>query len=103
MKKPLSPFLPPLSPFLPLLSPSLPLIPDLSIDAMDVSGEHHLDVDHSVFKQRLTLEGEPIPEEPEQYQIGAGNEEEGENNGEGKEGGEKKEATKDLSKCERYM
>lgn len=100
MKHPSLLFLPP------SLHPSLPLPADLSIDAMDVSGEHHLDVDHSVFKQRLTLEGEPIPEEPEQYQIGAGNEEEGEDNGEGEEGGEKKEkkeATKEMSKCERYM
>ena len=78
---------------------------------MDVSGEHHLDVDHSVFKQRLTLEGEFIAEEPEQYQIGAGHEEDGEEEEEGGEkkegeekkkgGGEKREAKEDKNKCER--
>lgn len=51
---------------------------DLSIDAMDVSGEHQLDVLHSVFKQRLGLDGFPIEEVAEQYQIG----------GEGEIGGE---------------
>ena len=46
---------------------------------MDVSGEHQLDVLHSVFKQRLGLDGEPIEETVEKYQMG----------GEGEEGGEK--------------
>ncbi|CAH1773942.1 unnamed protein product [Owenia fusiformis] len=32
----------------------------LSIDAMDVSGESQIDVDHNVFKQRLDLEGNKI-------------------------------------------
>lgn len=36
----------------------------ISIDVMDVSGEHQLDVLHSMFKQRLTLEGAPIIDEP---------------------------------------
>ena len=54
------------------------MYPDLSIDAMDVSGEHQLDVLHSVFKQRLGLDGAPIEEVAEQYQMG----------GEGEEGGE---------------
>ncbi|GBF88431.1 hypothetical protein Rsub_01143 [Raphidocelis subcapitata] len=32
----------------------------LSLDAMDVSGELHLDVDHDVYKQRLASNGAPI-------------------------------------------
>ncbi len=40
---------------------------------MDVSGDHQLDVLHSVFKQRLTMEGEPIKEEaPQPVEMGAG-------------------------------
>jgi len=39
--------------------------PDLSVDAMDVSGEQHIDVEHSVFKQRLMATGEVVPSEPE--------------------------------------
>ena len=50
---------------------------DLSIDAMDVSGEHHLDVLHSVYKIRLADDGSPIVEEAEQYELGASQEEEG--------------------------
>ena len=35
----------------------------LSLDAMDVSGELHLDVDHAVFKQRLSgADGAPVSE-----------------------------------------
>ena len=45
---------------------------------MDVSGEHQLDVLHSVFKRRLGTDGKPIEETVEQYQMG----------GEGEEGGE---------------
>ncbi|XP_064381837.1 endoplasmic reticulum-Golgi intermediate compartment protein 3-like [Halichondria panicea] len=45
----------------------------LSIDAMDVSGEHQLDVLHSVFKQRLTTDGQPITEEkPQPVEMGTG-------------------------------
>ncbi|XP_064597397.1 endoplasmic reticulum-Golgi intermediate compartment protein 3-like [Liolophura sinensis] len=32
----------------------------LSIDAMDVSGEQQIDVDHNLFKKRLDLDGNPI-------------------------------------------
>ena len=60
---------------------------DLSIDAMDVSGEHHLDVLHSVYKTRLAEDGKPIAEEAEQYELGASNDEEPENRGEGGPGG----------------
>lgn len=37
---------------------------DLSIDVMDVSGEHQLDVEHTMYKQRLSLDGEVINETP---------------------------------------
>ncbi len=43
---------------------------DLSIDAMDVSGDHQLDVLHSVYKTRLSLDGQPISEATEQYKLG---------------------------------
>ena len=40
---------------------------------MDVSGEHQLDVLHSVFKQRLTTDGQPITEEePQPVAMGVG-------------------------------
>ena len=45
---------------------------------MDVSGEHQLDIAHSVFKQRMTLDGKYIEEEPEQYQVVGEEEEEDE-------------------------
>eukprot|EP00270_Netrium_digitus_P000141 TRINITY_DN10159_c0_g1_i1.p1 TRINITY_DN10159_c0_g1~~TRINITY_DN10159_c0_g1_i1.p1 ORF type:complete len:388 (-),score=64.41 TRINITY_DN10159_c0_g1_i1:208-1371(-) len=32
----------------------------LSLDAMDISGEQHLDVVHNIFKRRLSADGEPI-------------------------------------------
>lgn len=37
----------------------------LSIDAMDVSGEQQLDVEHNVYKQRLNLTGAVIADSPE--------------------------------------
>ena len=36
---------------------------------MDVSGENQIDVDHNLFKQRLTLQGEKIEDEPEKQGI----------------------------------
>ena len=42
----------------------------ISIDAMDVSGEQQIDVDHNVFKQRLKLDGSPFPAEPEKEELG---------------------------------
>lgn len=42
---------------------------DLSIDAMDVSGEQQIDLDHSMFKQRLSPEGENIEDNPEKDGI----------------------------------
>ena len=57
---------------------------------MDVSGEHQLDVLHSIYKQRLSPEGEPINEKPEEIKLGTEHEE-------GKEAGdgEKKEGAKE--------
>jgi hypothetical protein len=37
----------------------------LSVDAMDVSGEQHIDVDHNIFKQRLDSNGGVVPSLPE--------------------------------------
>ena len=37
---------------------------DLSIDAMDVSGEQQIDVDHNMYKQRLDNKGDPIRDRP---------------------------------------
>lgn len=63
---------------------------------MDVSGEHQLDILHSVYKQRLTLDGAPIEEEPEQYQMG------GEEEGEEKEGEKEGEVVEVKEECGRY-
>ena len=41
----------------------------LSTDAMDVSGENQIDVDHNLFKQRLSLSGEKLEDEPEKEGI----------------------------------
>jgi len=32
----------------------------LSVDAMDIAGEHQLDVEHNLFKKRLTPDGRPL-------------------------------------------
>jgi len=32
----------------------------VSVDAMDVSGEHQLDVEHNIFKKRLAPDGKPL-------------------------------------------
>lgn len=69
---------------------------------MDISGEHHLDVLHSVFKVRLSDDGQPIHEEAEEYQLGVPKEEEEGGKGEGmlKEETVLKDAKEE--KCERY-
>jgi len=36
----------------------------LSVDAMDISGEHQLDVSHNIFKKRLSPDGIPLIEAP---------------------------------------
>ncbi|KAL6432732.1 hypothetical protein ACFW04_006258 [Cataglyphis niger] len=40
----------------------------LSIDAMDTTGEQHLDIEHNIFKRRLDLSGKPI-EDPQRTNI----------------------------------
>ena len=83
---------------------------------MDVSGEHQLDVLHSIYKQRLSHEGEPINEKPEEIKLGEEHKDKGEENKEGekkeeekKDEEEKKEeekravAKKDSDKCERSV
>ncbi|XP_030829570.1 endoplasmic reticulum-Golgi intermediate compartment protein 3 [Strongylocentrotus purpuratus] len=41
----------------------------LSIDAMDISGEQQLDVDHNIYKRRIDKTGTPISE-PEKEELG---------------------------------
>lgn len=36
------------------------MVLDISVDAMDISGETQLDVDHNIFKKRLSSTGEPV-------------------------------------------
>jgi len=36
----------------------------LSVDAMDISGEHQLDVTHNIYKKRLSPDGVPLIEAP---------------------------------------
>lgn len=40
----------------------------LSLDAMDTTGEQHLQIDHNIFKRRLDLDGKPI-EDPKKTDI----------------------------------
>lgn len=40
----------------------------LALDAMDSSGEQHLQIDHNIYKRRLDLEGKPI-DEPKKEDI----------------------------------
>lgn len=42
----------------------------LSLDAMDISGEMHLDVDHDVYKRRLDSSGKVINPEGEKHEVG---------------------------------
>ena len=74
---------------------------------MDVSGAHQLDVLHSVFKTRLSPDGQPIHEETQKIELGTGKEEEKEGEEKNKEGekkveGESKEEKKEEKKCGRY-
>ncbi|GAB1606338.1 Hypothetical predicted protein [Argonauta hians] len=45
----------------------------LSIDAMDASGEQQIDVEHSLFKRRMDLEGNPISDTVQKQAIGSKN------------------------------
>ncbi|KAJ8958912.1 hypothetical protein NQ318_019681 [Aromia moschata] len=47
---------------------TVPKISCDSLDAMDSSGEQHLEIDHNIYKRRLDLEGRPI-EEPKREDI----------------------------------
>ncbi len=42
----------------------------LSLDAMDVSGEQHIGVEHNIYKRRLDLDGKPIEEAKREQQLG---------------------------------
>ena len=42
----------------------------LVLDAMDVSGEQHIDIEHNVFKRKLDLEGQPLDDPQKQAVIG---------------------------------
>eukprot|EP01119_Soliformovum_irregulare_P003075 TRINITY_DN13373_c0_g1_i1.p1 TRINITY_DN13373_c0_g1~~TRINITY_DN13373_c0_g1_i1.p1 ORF type:complete len:387 (-),score=108.40 TRINITY_DN13373_c0_g1_i1:25-1185(-) len=45
----------------------------LSVDAMDISGDHQLDVDHNIFKKRLDTNGNPMAVGPvRQDALGTG-------------------------------
>ena len=44
----------------------------LGLDAMDVSGEQHIDIEHNVFKRKLDLDGKPIDDPQKQAAIGTG-------------------------------
>ena len=44
----------------------------LSIDAMDISGEHQFDLQHSIYKTRVDTEGNKISEEGEKTEPGEG-------------------------------
>lgn len=41
---------------------------DLSIDAMDTTGEQHFQIEHNIFKRRLDLNGKPL-EDPQRTDI----------------------------------
>ena len=47
---------------------------DVSVDAMDVSGEQQIDVDHNIFKQRLDSNGELVLATPEKESLSISNE-----------------------------
>lgn len=49
--------------------PKLPCV-YLSIDAMDVSGEQQIDVDHNMFKKRIDEFGTPIEDNAEKEELG---------------------------------
>jgi len=40
----------------------------LSVDAMDISGEHQLDVDHNIFKKRIDQYGNPLIAGPTRHE-----------------------------------
>ena len=38
----------------------------LSLDAMDLSGEQHINIQHNIFKRKLDLDGQPLQEPQKQ-------------------------------------
>merc|ERR1712020_744024 len=42
----------------------------LGIDAMDVSGEQHIDIEHNMYKRRLDLDGKPIEDPQKEHSLG---------------------------------
>jgi len=40
----------------------------LSVDAMDISGEHQLDVDHNIFKKRIDANGIALEDKPTRHE-----------------------------------
>lgn len=42
----------------------------LAVDAMDSSGEQHLQIDHHIYKRRIDLNGQPVEEKPQREDIG---------------------------------
>lgn len=42
----------------------------LSLDAQDVSGEQHIDIEHNVYKRRLDLDGKPIEDPVRDLSVG---------------------------------
>ncbi|XP_041472514.1 endoplasmic reticulum-Golgi intermediate compartment protein 3-like isoform X1 [Lytechinus variegatus] len=69
----------------------------LSIDAMDISGEQQLDVDHNIFKRRIDKTGTPISE-AEKEELGKKEEEESEKKEEDQK--EEKKEVLDPNRCE---
>ncbi|KAL7648063.1 UNVERIFIED_CONTAM: hypothetical protein RMT77_001680 [Armadillidium vulgare] len=45
----------------------------LSIDAMDLSGEQHINIQHNLYKRRLDMYGKPMQDPERQTEIGHGN------------------------------
>merc|ERR1711953_497307 len=43
----------------------------LGLDAMDVSGEQHIDIEHNIYKRRLDLQGHPIEDAQKEVNFGA--------------------------------
>lgn len=58
----------PIIPFLHFQSRKLMPFLVLSVDAMDISGEHQLDVDHNIFKKRLDQYGNALVAGPTRHE-----------------------------------
>lgn len=48
--------------------------PFLSVDAIDISGEQHINIDHNIFKRRLDESGKPIEKPERDTSIGSAKE-----------------------------